>query len=71
MKVMIAVKLNSGELCTYFEVENFKMNPDTKLVTFDCMDDTVKNGIVKFYRKKVLINLDSVYSIETMNMDEV
>ena len=71
MKVMIVVKLNNGEMFTYFEVENFKMNPDNKLVTFECKDDTVTNGEVKIYTKKVLINLDNVYSMETMNMDEV
>lgn len=71
MKIMIVVKLNNGEMFTYFEVENFKMNPDNKLVTFECKDDTVKNGEVKIYTKKVLINLDNVYSMETLNMDEV
>lgn len=71
MKIMIVVKLNNGEMFTYFEVENFKMNPDTKLVTFECKDDTITNGKVKIYTKKVLINLDNVYSIETMYMDEV
>lgn len=70
-RIMITVKLNNGEIETYFEVENFKMNPDNKLVTFECKDNTINNGEVKIYTKKVLVNLDNVYSMETVNMDEM
>ena len=69
MKIMISIKFNNGEIMNYFEVENFKMSAETHSATFDCKDINTEN--MKCFKKKVFINVNNIYSIETTYMDEV